>query len=192
VGVTRATGGTFHLHKRRAIPLTFTKGHTKMPKGNSVVPANERPFEKLVAYLRDRAVVDQTEFDPEEINAEQVDKIMTATSEDDLWEAMKMAGLTGLKDLENGQALRIHGYRLLQGDLGIGVYAVLDADDPDTGEAFALDTGVTRILAFLRMCEVMEKFPVEVIVSKKATASGNELITLKKRATRAVKSTTVE
>jgi hypothetical protein len=162
-----------------------------MPKG-TVASQEPRPFERLMQYLRERAVVDQTEFDPEEINAEQVDAIMSATSEDALFDAMKMAGLTGLKDLENGQALRIHGYRLLQGDLGIGVYAVLDADDPDTGESFALDTGVTRILAFLRMCEVMEKFPVEVIVSKKATASGNELITLKRRPARAVKSTVAE
>jgi hypothetical protein len=105
---------------------------------------------------------------------------------------MKMAGLTGLKDLEDGQALRIHGYRLLQGDLGIGVYAVLDADDPDTGEAFALDTGVTRILAFLRMCEVMDKFPIEVVVKKKTTASGNELITLRKRGKRAVPGSVAE
>jgi hypothetical protein len=160
-----------------------------MPKGD-VAKSESRPFERLVEYLRERAVVDQTEFDPEEINAEQVDKIMTAGSEDELWEAMKMAGLTGLRDLEDGQALRIHGYRLLQGDMGIGVYAVLDADDPDTGEAFALDTGVTRILAFLRMCEVMQKFPIEVVVKKKTTASGNELITLRKRAKRAVPSTT--
>jgi hypothetical protein len=157
-----------------------------------VASQEPRPFEKLVAYLRERAVVDQTEFDPEEINAEQVDKIMSASSEDDLWDAMKMAGLTGLKDLEDGQALRIHGYRLLQGDLGIGVYAVLDADDPDTGEAFALDTGVTRILAFLRMCEVMEKFPIEVVVKKKTTASGNELITLRKRGKRAVPGSVAE
>jgi hypothetical protein len=163
-----------------------------MASKDSVVPASTsepRPFERLVNYLRERAVVDQTEFDPEEINADQVDKIMSATSEDELFEAMKMAGLTGLKDVENGQILRIHGYRLLQGDMGIGVYAVLDADDPNTGEAFALDTGVTRILAFLRMCEVMEKFPITVTVAKKSTASGNELITLKQHRTRAAKGT---
>jgi len=180
------------MGNRRHTPVMGTKKGHKMPKGNSVVSASDRPFVKLMDYLRERAVVDATEFDAEEINAEQVDKIMTADTEDALWDAMKVAGLTGLKDLENGQALRIHGYRLLQGELGIGVYAVLDADDPDTGEAFALDTGVTRILAFLRMCEVMEKFPVEVVVSKKSTAGGNELITLRKRAARAVKSTVTE
>ncbi len=160
-----------------------------MPKGNSVVPASDRPYRKFLEYVRERAVVDGTEFDAEEITAEQIDKIMGATTEDDLFEAMKTQGLIGLKDVENGTALRIHAFRLITGELGIGVYAVLDADDPDTGEPLALDTGVPRILAFLRMCEVMEKFPVEVIVTKKTTASGNELITFRKRAARAVKAT---
>jgi hypothetical protein len=68
------------------------------------------------------------------------------------------------------------------------VYAVLEADDPNTGEVLQLDTGVSRILAFLRMCEIMNKFPVTVEIVKKTTASGNQMITLKRDRKRAVPS----
>jgi hypothetical protein len=175
---------------RNRVPFRHSERRTKMPKGNSAVPYEERPFQKMLTYMRERAEIDSQDWSAEELEAQQVDTIMSATTEDELFAAMKTAGLTGLRDLESGQVIRIHGFRLLRGELGIGVYAVLDADDPDTGESFALDTGVTRILAFLRMCEVMEKFPVEVQIVKKSTQSGNELISLKKRpSARAVKST---
>lgn len=157
--------------------------------GKSVVPADEnRPYQKMLAYMRERAEVTASEFDPEELSADQVDQIMSATDEDTLFKAMETAGLTGLRDLDNGTVIRIHSYRLIAGQLGIGVYAVLEADDPNTGEVLQLDTGVSRILAFLRMCEVMNKFPVTVAVDKKTTASGNTMITLKRAPKRAVPS----
>ncbi len=159
--------------------------------GKSVVPANDdRPYQKMLAYMRERAEVTAEEFDAEVLTADQVDRIMTASTEDELFKAMETAGLTGLKDLEDGARIRIHSYRLVTGTMGVGVYAVLEADDPDTGEVLQLDTGVPRILAFLRMCEVLGKFPVTVEIVKKATASGNTLITLKKDRKRAVPSTT--
>jgi hypothetical protein len=157
--------------------------------GKAVVPADDnRPYQKMLAYMRERAEVTASEYDPEELSADQVDRIMTATTEDELFKAMETAGLTGLKDLEDGTVIRIHSYRLVSGQLGIGVYAVLEADDPNTGEVLQLDTGVSRILAFLRMCEVMQKFPVTVEIVKKTTASGNQMITLKRDRKRAVPS----
>jgi hypothetical protein len=163
-----------------------------MSSKNPVVHAEVdelRPYQRVVNYLVERAEVDAGDYDPEELTAEQVDRIMVAANEDELFEAMKTAGLTGLKDLDNGTRITIHGFRLVAGTLGIGVYAILEATDPDTGENLALDTGVTRILAFLRMCEVMQKFPVTVVVDKKTTASGNELITFKRAGKAPVKAT---
>lgn len=154
--------------------------------------SDSRPYQRFLDYIRERAVVDQGEFDAEELTARQIDQITTAETEEDLFAAMETEGLAALRDLPSGTNIRITGYRLLSGLLGVGVWAVLDASDPDTGADMPLNTGVPRILAFLRMCEVMDKFPINVTLIKKTTASGNELVTFKKMPVRSVKSTTTE
>lgn len=151
-----------------------------------------RAYDRFAEYMRQRAEVEQTNFQAtaEELTQEQVEKIMTADSEDALFAAMNFGGLTGLKDVENGTIIRINGYRVIQGTLGsLGVYAILDATDPADGTPLALDTGVERILGFLRMAEVLELYPVTVQVLKKDTASGNTMVTFKKIKRPAVPST---
>jgi hypothetical protein len=157
--------------------------------GKTVASNNEsRPYTRFLEYIRERAVVDQNEFDPEEIGAKQIDRITSAETEEDLFSAMETEGLAALQDLPSGTVFTINGYRLLSGQLGVGVWAVMDCTNEE-GQDMPLNTGVTRVLAFLRMCEVMGKFPIEVRVMKKTTASGNELVTLARPVKRAVKST---
>jgi hypothetical protein len=150
------------------------------------------PYEKFVNYSHQRAEVENTDWDAHEITESQITDIMSADSEDALFAAMQTAGLTGLRDLPNGTELELLSYRLVRGNLGMGVYAVIDAVNAATAESIALDTGIERILAFLRMAEVMELFPLHVVVAKKTTGSGNELITLSRPVKRPVKSRTSE
>jgi hypothetical protein len=150
------------------------------------------PYQKFINYSLQRADVENTDWDAHEITEAQIAGIMSADSEDALFAAMQTAGLTGLRDLANGTELELLGYRLVRGNLGMGVYAVIDAVSAETAESMALDTGVERVLAFLRMAEVMELFPLHVVVTKKTTGSGNELITLSRPAKRPVSSRTSE
>jgi hypothetical protein len=151
------------------------------------------PYQKFINYSLQRADVENTDWDAHEITESQITDIMSAADEDALFAAMETAGLTGLRDLPNATELEVHGYRLVRGNLGIGVYAVIDAVNMTTGgENVALDTGIERVIAFLRMAEVMELFPLHVVVTKKTTGSGNELITLSRPAKRPVSSRTSE
>lgn len=150
------------------------------------------PYQKFVNYALQRADIQQGDWDVHEITEGQIAGIMEATDEDTLFAAMETAGLIGLRDLDNGTELEISGYRLVRGNLGIGVYAVIDAVNTATAETLALDTGIERVIAFLRMAEVMDLYPVKVVVVKKTTGSGNELITLSRPVKRPVKSRTSE
>jgi hypothetical protein len=150
------------------------------------------PYQKFINYNLQRADVENTDWDGHEITEGQIADIMSAGDEDALFAAMNTAGLTGLRNLPNGTELELLSYRLVRGNLGIGVYAVIDAVNAATAESMALDTGVERIIAFLRMAEVMELFPLHVVVTKKTTGSGNELITLSRPAKRPVPSRTSE
>jgi hypothetical protein len=147
-----------------------------------------RPYDRFITYLTQRAELETADFS--DVAAQQVENILTAETADALFDAMALAGLQGLRDVAEGTAITIHNFRFISGALGIGVYAVIDATDTNTGEGLALNTGVERVLAFLRMAETMDLFPVDVIVHHKTTGSGNELTTLGRPARKPVKGKT--
>ena len=140
------------------------------------------PFEKFVKHIQDRAEIDASFNSADELAEKQVLKILTAENPNDLFGAMKLEGLTGLKDVEDGTELQINGFRLVRSarpDIKgrTEVYAVIDATDLATGEALALDTSIERILTFLVKAEQIDALPVSVRVQKKTTGSGNSMIT---------------
>lgn len=146
----------------------------------------QRPFEKFLAYMADRAVEESEEYLShlsEDLSADQMDAILQAGTEEELLAAMKFAGLTGLRDLEMGTELEIYGFKFVKSnrpDISkrLGGYAVIDAIDMATGNALMLDTSIERIVACLRMFEHQGLFPKVVKVVKKSTGSGNEMITI--------------
>jgi hypothetical protein len=148
------------------------------------------PYDRFVQYALERADVESGDWNAEELTRDQVIEITEAADEDALFKAMELAGLTGLQYLANGQEILVHDYRFVRGNLGIGVYAVINATDVSTGMSLSLDTGIERVLAFLRMCEHLGLFPIHVVVNKKTTGTGNEMITLSRPAKRPVKTTT--
>jgi hypothetical protein len=150
------------------------------------------PYQKFVNYSLQRAEVEDHDWDAQEITEDQIADIMAATDEDTLFAAMKTAGLTALQNFASGTELEFQGYRLVRGNLGIGAYAIIDAVNVTTSERVSIDTGIERVMSFLRMAEVMEIFPVKVIVVKKTTQSGNELVTLDRPVRRPVSSRTSE
>lgn len=178
----------------RRMNLRFHKrGMPDMAKDNSTTTSQvqqRRPYDKFIDYLRERAGVEETTDDVrDQLTRDQIESIAAATSEDELFKAMETAGLTGLQYLPANQELIITDFRYVRGNLGIGVYAVINATDPGTGANLALDTGVERILAFLRMAEQLQLLPLHVVVTKKTTTSGNEMVSLTRPARRPVQST---
>jgi len=153
-----------------------------MASKTSTAVATDRPYEAFLAFVQSK-IAEGTDYSvTDELATEQVSKIAVSENLDDLFGAMKMQGLIGLRDLDNGTELEIRGYRIVKStrdDMAgrVGVFAIMDAIDLFDNSPKALDTSIERVLAFLIKCEQLDKFPVQVKVLKKTTQSGNEVIT---------------
>jgi len=144
-------------------------------------------YEQFTDYAKSRAAIEGPMV-AEELNTAQMEAILTASTEEELEKAMEMAGLIGLRDLEDGQEIRINGYHYVtssRSDIAgkLGVFIVMDVNLLNNGERVAVNTGIDRVIGFLRMVESGQipglDFPVDRIVRKVGTGSGNELITLR-------------
>jgi hypothetical protein len=148
-----------------------------------------RPVDKFAEYAVNRAAL-EANLVREELGSAQMDAILNATTEEELDAAMAMAGLVGLRDLEDGTEIQINGFHYAPGtrtDFAnrFGIFAVMECTLLETSANVAIDTGVERIITWLRAMEAMGKFPVQRRVVKITTGSGNDMITLlplKKRA----------
>jgi hypothetical protein len=159
-----------------------------MSEGNEVARTDEtsgevriRPHERFATYLQERAQVEQ-EIVAKELTASQLDAILTATTPEELDAAMEVAELVSLKDLEDGTEIQINGFHVAPGNRPeftntLGVWAVIEAQMIENGQQVNLDTGVERVIGYLRMCEHLDRFPVKVRVVKTVTGKG-EMITL--------------
>lgn len=141
-----------------------------------------RPYDEFLQFVQARVEESEDYQIADELATKQVEQIAVADSLDGLFSAMRVAGLTGLRDLDNGSEIEIRGYRLIRStrdDISgrAGVYAILDAVDLYDDRELPIDTSIERVLVFLIKCEQLKKFPVKVKVLKKTTQSGNELIT---------------
>lgn len=151
-------------------------------------------LEQFKTYVKNRADLDSA-YAFTELNEAQLDKVLTATSEDDLFASLEMAGLIPLKSLETGTEIQINGYHYVHGTRddyanSLGVFVVIEAQLLSNGQELTLDTGIDRVIGFLRMVESGQagvNFPVSVVVHKIGTGSGNEMVTFKRLPPRAVK-----
>jgi hypothetical protein len=147
----------------------------------TIVPRKSR--ERFHQYLIQRATI-ETAANADALADDQINEIFAATTEDQLWDAMKLDGLTALKDMNTGDLLTITGYRLSIGgtEFKTPAYAIVDAYYTLNGMEIKLDTGVERVLGFLRAVEsgqVGLSFPVKVKVDKKVTANGTAVTFVK-------------
>lgn len=149
----------------------------------------------FVQYVQDRAQVEAS-IAGQELADTQLEEILSAVSEDDLFTALNIQGITALKDLAEGTEVQINAYHLVRGNRDefsnrLGVFAVIQAQLLADGTNLTLDTGVERVIGFLRMVEsgkTGQEFPVQVRIHKITTGSGNVMVTFQKVPRRAVKS----
>jgi hypothetical protein len=165
---------------------TSDAGEIAVKPEQAVAP---RPVDKFAEYVVNRAAL-EANLVREELGSAQMDAILNATTEEELDQAMAMAGLVGLRDMPDGTEIQINGFHFAPGTRSdfsnrFGVFAVMDCTLIETGASIALDTGVERIITWLRAMEAMDKLPTQRRVVKITTGSGNDMITLlplKKRA----------
>jgi hypothetical protein len=141
----------------------------------------QRPSEKFAAYAKERAAL-EAPLVAEELGMAQGDAILSATTEEELNAAMETASLIALKDLDDGTEIEIHGFHLAPGTrsefaTNLGVFAVMQCTLIEESRDVSIDTGVERIIKYLRMAEQLELFPVQRRIRKTPTGQG-EMITL--------------
>jgi hypothetical protein len=146
------------------------------------------PFDRFKQYAMERAQLDQS-FVQADLADTQLGAILASASADDVFAALEMAGLIGLRELANGTEIQINGYHLVPGNRDeyknrLGVFAVLEAQMIEDGTEAMFDTGVERIIAALRAWEALGSFPVQVTINKITTGNG-EMITLRPLSRRA-------
>ena len=150
-----------------------------------------RPVDRFAEYAMNRAMV-EAEIVRDELQAAQGDAILNATTEEELEAAMELAGLVALRDLEDGTEIQINGFHYSPGTRSDfrnrwGIFAVMECVLIESGTSVAIDTGVERVILWLRAMEAMNKFPAQRRIVKITTGSGNNMITLLPLKKRAVK-----
>jgi hypothetical protein len=151
------------------------------------VPAVERFRE----YIQGRAEI-ESQIVAQELATTQMGALLTATTPEELDEAMKILGVQGLREFESGTELRIIGFHVAPGTReefrnSLGVFAVIEAEVMETGQTVFIDTGIERVITYLRACEAMDRFPLEIRVVKQTTGRGNDMITLQPVPKRVIK-----
>jgi len=144
-------------------------------------PGALRPYEKFVKSLQMQAETGNTERGFE-VSAQMMDRVLTAGTEAEMWDADE-GGLLAGRDLDDVWQ-QIKGYTVVKStrediEGGFGVYAVIDAVNLHTGEAFTWETGATGILSKLAWLRANDKFPVRCMVKAVNVGGGRAVLKLR-------------
>lgn len=135
-----------------------------------------RPYEKLTAFLARRAEVDG-EGRGFEIASKQIDKILTAETDEEIWDA-DAAGTVNGQDMMDVE-MQVRGVKYAPSsdeyDAPLGVYAIIDAIRMDTGEEAVVSTGAPLVITKLRAFEARGKFPLGCVIKGTKAAKGTVL-----------------
>lgn len=147
-----------------------------------------RPYERFAEHLR-REAAQNDAVNGYEVSATQIDKIMTAETEKDIWDADE-GGMYALKDLV-GCDIEITAIKILPSKddtkkNNLGVWALLNVTllsesekyGLDPGEAILVNTGVESVIAKLLRFRAEDMFPVRARVKGVPAASG-EMVRLR-------------
>jgi len=140
------------------------------PANGEVVPA--KPHEKLMEFLARRAEVDGVNRSFE-VASMQVDKILSATTDQEIWDADEKGTSNGqdMTDVELLVQEVKYAKTSEEYDADLGVYAIISAIRLDTGEEVVIATGAALVIAKLRAMEARGKFPLECVI--RGTKAGN-------------------
>lgn len=149
-----------------------------------------RPADRYRAYMRARAARMSGELGAE-VTSQQIDKILTAETDEDIWNA-DAGGTIQAKDVI-GLEVEIRSLSLIPSDRfeGSEYYGSMDAtviggpaeiltrSGLSVGEVFVLQTGADKILAKVRAFEAKDRLPIRALIAGTRTQSGFDVLTLK-------------
>lgn len=160
-------------------------------------PAREGTVSKLApaaafkGYMLERAAR-ESQADGSAVTNSQIDKILTAETDDDIWGAD--AGGTVQAQDAVGMGVEIHDMRAQESDrfegspyyvsmnavcLG-GPSEILNRNSVKVGENFVLQTGAELIVSKVRAFEARGRLPIRAIIVGNRTNSGYEVLKLGK------------
>lgn len=162
-------------------------------------PATQRPSavsqaESFISYLERRAE-SEGESRAFDVAATQLDRILSAETAKDVWDADEYES-TGGRDLADVEQ-RIHSFSVHKGGdqfkSPLGFYIMVNSSRLSDGSEFIWNTGATLIIGKLRWLEAHEMLPVDCVIKATPTPNG-EVLKLRPIPTRAtpVKSETPE
>lgn len=146
----------------------------------------QRPYEKLVVEIRDRAMLDTTSGDGFDMAADAIDRIFTADSLEAIFDANEKTS-TSLKDSPLlGVPLAVWDVQYRKSSEkftgnGLGVFAIISTYD-DSGEPRVLTTGAPNVVASLytiqtRLKGCSEENPTRLIF-KAIDSTNGDLLTV--------------
>lgn len=148
-----------------------------------------RPYQRFAEHLQ-REAAQNDAVNGFEISANQIDKIMTAETEKDIWDADE-GGMYALKDL-TGCDIEITNIKILPSKdddkkNNLGVWALLNVTllsecekyGLDPGEEIMVNTGVESVIAKLLRFRAEDMFPVRARVKGVPTSGSKEMVRLR-------------
>jgi hypothetical protein len=152
-----------------------------------------RPYERFVQYMQERAEIQNNDERSFNVSAQLMDKILSAETMEDIWEADE-GGMVAGRDLIDVEQV-VRGYVVMKTtrddfDNPLGVYVVVDAVRLEDGTEFVWNTGAAGIVAKLRAFEAMDGFPLECVIRGIRTSSGYDVLKLRPVPKRSVPGTT--
>jgi hypothetical protein len=141
-----------------------------------------RPYERFVKNLQTRAAESDRNrsFD---VAASQMDKILTAETEEEFWDADEGGTVSG-KDFTD-IAIQINGYEIARSDdkyeSDLGVYVNINATllqnakGYKTGEQVIINTGASLVVTKLEAARARDMFPIKCFIKGTEAKNGTVL-----------------
>lgn len=153
---------------------------------SGTIAANVRPYERFTESLLRQATADSTSraFD---VAANQVDKIISATTADEIMNADE-GGVVSGQDMEDVD-LRIRDYTVGKSadefNATLGVFILMDCINLETGEEVIVNTGAALIIAKVVALKANGLLPFDAVIKGTKTRNGTllRLRPVKQRAT---------
>lgn len=145
--------------------------------------AEMKPHEHFVEYLQRRMVADKDGNDAFTIAARQLDKMFTAETAEEIWDADE-GGTIAAKDYI-GKIVRIRGYRVMEStneeyDAALGAWILIDCVNLENLEEVMLNTQSPLIIGKLRAFEAKNLLPIDAQIDSTKTTAGNDVLRLKR------------
>lgn len=139
-----------------------------------------RPHERFVKNLQERAAENNRSM---EVTAKQVNKILSAETEADIWDADEGGTVSGqdFTDVE----IEIRGYEIAPSDdqyeslfdvyVNIDAVTLQEAKGYGIGEAVIINTGAPLVITKLEMFRARDMFPVQAVIKGTVAKKGTVL-----------------